>query len=433
MPRIDASAKIRGFSVPQRYVGDSKDQLTLSEDATSSATTEEGRYGPGAVIDDKYVLVSKRGEGGMGTVWVAHNSVLDVHCAIKLMELDGSKASRAIAQRVLDEARAAARIGHASIIRVLDYGETAHGDPFIAMELLEGEDLAQLLDREAKMTPVAAVQTLLPIAHALASAHAKGVVHRDVKPENIYLAKDEVTTTLPKLLDFGVVRIVNNPRKLTMDGAVVGTPDYMSPEQARGKPTTGQTDLWSFCVVLHETIAGRRPFDGQNYNALMRSIIEDEPPTLHSLGFADEPLSMIVARGLRKPAEERWSSMRELGEELALWLQDQGVVDDVTGASLRRTWLADTESQKIELPPYVRQLASTATGAGVPTGTSHPDASAPDLAAIAELNRGGDPELLLERSTRRRNVAVVLGLLFFVLAAVAAVLAGTGIIGSGGH
>lgn len=408
----------------------------MTADQTNEASRAPSRYRPGEVIDDKYVLVKKRGEGGMGTVWVAHNSVLDVHCAIKLMELDGSKASRDIAQRVLDEARAAARIGHASIIRVLDYGETAHGDPFIAMELLEGEDLAELLDREGKMSSVAAVQTLLPIAHALASAHAKGVVHRDVKPENIYLAKDEVTTTLPKLLDFGVVRIVNNPRKLTMDGAVVGTPDYMSPEQARGKATTGQTDLWSFCIVLYETIAGRRPFDGQNYNALMRSIIEDDPQTLHQIGAADDQLSMIVARGLRKNPDERWTSMRELGEELALWLQDQNVFEDVTGASTRRTWLADTESQKIELPPYVRQIVGSGTGhVPVTTGTGPmaSDPSVPDLAAIAELNRGGDPEELLRRSTRRRNVAVVLGLLFFVLAAVIALLVGTGILGPGSH
>lgn len=387
------------------------------------ATAGHARYAPGSIIDDKYVLVSKRGEGGMGTVWVAHNSVLDVRCAIKVMELGGEEASRAAARRVLDEARAAAKIGHASIIRVLDYGETEFGDPFIAMELLEGEDLAQVLDQRATLPPIQTVQMLLPIAHALASAHAKGIVHRDVKPENIFLAKDEVSTTLPKLLDFGVVRIVNNPRKLTMDGAVVGTPDYMSPEQARGRPTTGQTDLWSFCVVVYETIAGRRPFVGDNYNALMRSIIEDTPPTLADLGVADATLSQIVQRGLVKPVEQRWASMRELGEELALWLTDQGQTEDITGASLRRTWLAETDSQRLDLPPDVRAAALSGVSPAVPAAPS-----APDLIAIAEMNKGGDPEELLRQADRRRNIAIAVGLVFAVMVFTLAVLIGTGII-----
>lgn len=397
-----------------------------ADEASGVTADDQQRYAPGAVIDDKYVLVEKRGEGGMGTVWVAHNSVLDVRCAIKIMELDGGSASRATAQRVLDEARAAARLGHASIIRVLDYGETEHGDPFIAMELLEGEDLAQLLDRQARLRPSEAVQMLLPIAHALASAHSKGIVHRDVKPENIFLARDEVSTTLPKLLDFGVVRIVNNPRKLTMDGAVVGTPDYMSPEQARGKPTSGQTDLWSYCVVLYEVMVGRRPFEGDNYNALMRSIIEDPPKSLEELGIADAQLSQIVVRGLQKDAAQRWSSMRELGEELALWLTDQGLTDDITGASLRRTWLAETESQRLELPPEVRDAMRSGGNLRVPV-----QPSTPDLAAIAEMNRGGDPEDLLMQATRRRNVAIALGLVFAALVFVLAVLIGTGIIVTG--
>lgn len=397
-----------------------------ADDASGVSADASERYAPGAVIDDKYVLVEKRGEGGMGTVWVAHNSVLDVRCAIKIMELDGGSASRAAAQRVLDEARAAARLGHASIIRVLDYGETEHGDPFIAMELLEGEDLAQLLDRQARLRPSEAVQMLLPIAHALASAHSKGIVHRDVKPENIFLARDEVSTTLPKLLDFGVVRIVNNPRKLTMDGAVVGTPDYMSPEQARGKPTSGQTDLWSYCVVLYEVMVGRRPFEGDNYNALMRSIIEDPPKSLEELGIADAHLSQIVGRGLQKDATQRWSSMRELGEELALWLTDEGLTDDITGASLRRTWLAETESQRLELPPEVRDAMRSGGSLRVPV-----QPSTPDLAAIAEMNKGGDPEDLLMQATRRRNVAIALGLVFAALVFVLAVLIGTGIIVTG--
>jgi eukaryotic-like serine/threonine-protein kinase len=371
-------------------------------------------------------------------VWVAHNSVLDVHCAVKLIEAG----SKQVADRLLDEARAAARLGHQAIVRVLDYGETGRGDPFIAMELLDGEDLAQLMERQGRLPAVEAVQMLLPIAHALAAAHAKGIVHRDVKPENIFLARDEVAATQPKLLDFGIVRVEHSNRRLTIDGAVLGTPDYMSPEQARGEEINGQTDLWSFAVVLHELICGRRPFDGDNYNALMFAIINNEPKSLMELGVADEELSAIVQRGLRKSQSERWPSMRDLGEELALWLESKGLTEDITGTSLRRSWLAETESKRIELPPYVRESLRSAAGEPpssqrssrhFPTEEPHSlgggkHVSEQSLAAIAELHAEGDPEELLARATRRRNIAVVVGLVVVVVGGVLAVLIGTGII-----
>lgn len=393
-----------------------------------------GTYRAGEIIDEKYILIRKIGEGGMGAVWIAHNSVLDVHCAVKLIE----NASKQVAERVLDEARSAARLGHPAIVRVLDYGHTGAGDPFIAMELLDGEDLAQLMERQGRLPPTDAVQMLLPIAHALATAHAKGIVHRDVKPENIFLARSEVVTTQPKLLDFGIVRVEHSNRRLTIDGAVLGTPDYMSPEAARGEEINGQTDIWGFCVVLYELMRGNRPFDGDNYNALMFAIINDEPKSLAEQGVGDEELSAIVQRGLKKSKDDRWATMRDLGEELALWLESQGVSDDITGTSLRRGWLAETESKRIELPPYVRDSLRSAAGespaqrarreASVAVTGSGPSVSDQELAAIAELHAEGDPEELLSRATRRRNVAVVLGLVVVIVGTVLAVLIGTGII-----
>ncbi|MCK6531753.1 MAG: serine/threonine protein kinase [Polyangiaceae bacterium] len=403
-------------------------------------TASAGPYRPGEIVDEKYILIRKIGEGGMGTVWVAHNSVLDVHCALKMIEAG----SKQVADRLLDEARAAARLGHPAIVRVLDYGETGRGDPFIAMELLDGEDLAQLMERQGRMPEVEAVQMLLPIAHALAAAHAKGIVHRDVKPENIFLAKDDVATTQPKLLDFGIVKVEHSNRRLTIDGSVLGTPDYMSPEQAKGEEINGQTDLWAFGVVLYELVAGRRPFDGDNYNALMFAIINAEPKSLSEYGVADAELSAIVQRALRKDQAERWPSMRDLGEELALWLESKGVSEDITGTSLRRSWLADTESKRIELPPYVRDSLRAAAGErpisrevskvrALPTEANAELAggkqiSEQSLVAIAQLHAIGDPEELLRKASRRRNVAVVLGLVAVVVAGVAGVLIGTGII-----
>ena len=298
------------------------------------------RYLPGEIIDNKYRLEQPLGEGGMGTVWTAHNVVLDVGVAIKLIGLEGAANSQQLSERLLQEARAAARLGHPAIVRVFDFGVTRHGDPFVVMELLRGETLADLLNRDSRLPAIRGVQTLLPIADALSAAHAKGIVHRDVKPENIILARDEAERAQPKLLDFGIASFTETNRKLTLAGAVLGTPDYMSPEQAGGEARVDfRTDVWSFCVVLYELLTGTLPFDGPNYNALLRAIIRSEPVPITDHAAGDQQLWTIIARGLHKDPTQRWESMRVLGEALALWLYERGVREDICAASLKTAWL----------------------------------------------------------------------------------------------
>jgi serine/threonine-protein kinase len=152
----------------------------------SSATPD---FREGGLVAGKYRLIRKVGEGGMGTVWVAHNEALDVPVAIKFIRA-GEDANRHV-NRLTQEARAAAKIGHPAILRVYDFGKTDAGDPFIVMELLHGEDLAAALDRRGSLNERRAVQILLPVLHALVSAHAKGIVHRDLKPDNIFLAETD--------------------------------------------------------------------------------------------------------------------------------------------------------------------------------------------------------------------------------------------------
>jgi eukaryotic-like serine/threonine-protein kinase len=298
------------------------------------------------MIAGKYRLVRVLGVGGMGTVWVAHNTVLDVNVAIKLIHLSDERTQRVLFERMLIEARSAARLGHPSIVRVFDFGETDQGEPFVVMELLHGETLAQLLQREGRMTAKRAIQTLLPIADALSAAHAKGVIHRDVKPENVFLARDDDGKLWPKLLDFGVAWSLDSgfrtsgADRLTGEGGVVGTPAYMSPEQARGLGSAGpSTDVWSFCVVVYEALTHELPFDGDNYNAILRSIIEKEPKPTTDLAAGDEAIWKILKTGLSKAAEERWSSMREMGQAFARWLLDHGVREDICSASIRANWL----------------------------------------------------------------------------------------------
>src|SRR6187455_1321689 len=206
--------------------------------SSRAAVPSDGRYQPGDLIHDKYQLVRPLGQGGMGTVWVAQNTVLQVSVAVKLIALGDQHDADETAERLLREARAAARLDHPAIVRVFDFGRTDHGDPFIVMELLHGESLADILARDSRMPGVQAVRAMLPIADALASAHDKGVVHRDVKPENVILSTTEDGRTQPKLLDFGIASLqekstrITQEKRLTREGSVVGTPAYMSPEQA---------------------------------------------------------------------------------------------------------------------------------------------------------------------------------------------------------
>ena len=313
---------------------------------------------------EKYRLIRKVGEGGMGTVWVAHNEALDVPVAIKFIRA-GEDANRHVS-RLTQEARAAAKIGHPAILRVFDFGKTDAGDPFIVMELLHGEDLAAALDRRGSLNERRAVQILLPILHALVSAHAKGIVHRDLKPDNIFLAETDAGRIQPKLVDFGVAKLnLRGFERLTQSGAVLGSPAYMSPEQARGRDVDAATDVWGACVVLYEMVTGSLPFEGDNYNALLWSILNDEPTPTSTQAGGDPRLWRIIQRGLAKDPRARHGSMFELGRELAAWLVANGVFVDVTGASLQSTWLQRGDSGFDflgSLPPSVEAPPGWAEG-----------------------------------------------------------------------
>jgi serine/threonine-protein kinase len=300
-------------------------------------------YVPGDIIAGKYALDELLGAGGMGAVFRARNTTIDMPVAIKLIRADLDR--EVLTGRLLQEARAAAKLSHPAIVRVFDVGKTALGDPFIVMELLEGETLASVLEREGRLSSARAVQLLLPIADALSIAHAKGLVHRDVKPDNVFIANDTEGQLQPKLVDFGIVKAeqTTGNSQLTQVGAVIGSPDYMSPEQARGLDRIDlRSDVWSFAIVLYETILGETPFVAENYNALLRLIVESPAPSLLERSAADAELSGIVERGMSKDPNDRFTSMGQMGRALALWLFEQGVTEDACGVSLEARWLSRT-------------------------------------------------------------------------------------------
>lgn len=378
-------------SVPRPALRGTSGDVTPIVDLQPPAQ-EPPRYLAGDVIVKKYRLTRLIAEGGMGAVWLARNLSLDVDVAVKLIRREIARPETA--QRLLQEARAAARLRHPSIVRVFDFGESERGDPFIVMEVLSGESLRDLLDRKARLPAAAAVRTLLPIASALAAAHAQGIVHRDLKPENIVLTTDETGGVVPKVVDFGIAKLRREEvdGRLTAAGDVLGSPDYMSPEQARGRDEVDEaTDVWALSVVLYETTTGKTPFTGPNYNALITAIVTDAPTPITDYAAGDADLWSIVARGLAKDKNVRWPSLRQLGAALARWCMARGYDTDVVGNSLTAHWLAQRASL-VDIPDSQRAVTLDAAQAmdrvslePPLTRTSTPDRLASTLVPTGEV------------------------------------------------
>ncbi|CAG1773183.1 partial Serine/threonine-protein kinase PknA, partial [uncultured bacterium] len=211
----------------------------------------------GTTIAGRYRLEALLGKGGMGVVYRAVHVATGRKVAVKLLARDADEAA---SQRFLREARIAASLSHPNLVQVIDVGRTEQEQMYLVLELLEGEPLSAHLRRKGPMRPEDALDTLVPILDALAALHAAGVMHRDVKPSNIFLSLDGSSRVVPKLLDLGISKHVNPEEALTQTGMMMGTPHYMSPEQARGADEVGVgVDVWAMGVVLFEVLTGQRP------------------------------------------------------------------------------------------------------------------------------------------------------------------------------
>jgi eukaryotic-like serine/threonine-protein kinase len=349
---------------------------------SAAIVLQVGGYEAGDLVSKKYRLKQLLGQGGMGSVWLASNITLDAPVALKLIRSDVRSPDSA--ERLLNEARAAARLRHPSIVRVFDFGQTEREEPFIVMELLSGETLADRLERERRLSSTCAVQLLLPIADALVTAHGHGVIHRDLKPDNVFLSESDGRVR-PKVVDFGVAKfeLRSGKQRITEQGAVIGSPDYMAPEQALGADNIDhRVDVWAFCVVLYQSVTGCSPFGAADYKTIMLRIIEEAPPPITEFFAGDDALWQIIARGLKKQPEERWLNMRELGAALAAWLVGHGVMEDVCGHSLRAAWLGGQSARPaVQTPPPVD--VSTKRVSTPPSRWRHVLAGAALVAAIA--------------------------------------------------
>ncbi len=249
----------------------------------------------------------------MGAVYEALNTWTQRRVALKLLHTDVANTEGMI-ERFFREARAAGSIGHPNIIDVLDMGhDDASGAYFIVQELLRGQSLRAYLDARRTLTTREALEVLAPVMSALVAAHQRGIVHRDLKPENIFIQRTEAALQ-PKLIDFGIAKMASDDgvaSALTVTGAIMGTPFYMSPEQAKGERDVGPaTDVWAMGVVWFEALTGHCPFEGANYNAVLAKILTESAPRLVSLPGIDRSVADVVDRALEKDRSLRFSNMQ---------------------------------------------------------------------------------------------------------------------------
>lgn len=269
----------------------------------------------------RYALKYKIGAGGLGTVYAAHDPLLSRLIAIKTLNLEISAEEReSFNQLFLNEARAAGGLSHPNIVTVFDAGVSqAGGDAYIAMELLKGRDLRQLRQEGWRPTPAQAALIVRRVADALAYAHSKGVVHRDVKPANIFM----VGRTQPRVLDFGIARIAHQHEVGATGDLAAGSPYYMAPEQARHETVDRRADVFSLGVVLYELLTDQKPFRGATLSEITKAVLEHEPPRANVVD-ANVPtaLAEIAARAMEKDPEHRYRSARSLSRELRHWLEE---------------------------------------------------------------------------------------------------------------
>jgi serine/threonine-protein kinase len=267
----------------------------------------------------RYRLKRRIGGGGMGDVWVAYHAGLKRDVAVKVLRVDTQERRAGAVSRFEREVRATSELVHPNTIRVFDYGTTEDGLCYYVMELLEGENLRAHVDRLGPLEPARAIHVIGQAARALGEAHERGIVHRDVKPENLFLTSLGGEHDFVKVIDFGIAKVANVEATMTRTGWVLGTPEYMSPEVAMGKPADPRSDVYALGAVLYFLLCGRPPFLGENAGRLFFAHATETPlpPSFHAGRPLPEDLEAIVMRSLEKEPDARFPSASAFAMALA--------------------------------------------------------------------------------------------------------------------
>ncbi len=356
-------------------------------------------YPPGRVVDGRYRIGQRLGHGGFGAVYAAAHTGTGQPVALKVLNVALSADNAAIVRRFWQEAQVTARLRHANTVRVFDVGQTEEGAFYLTMELLEGKTLQQRLDDEGPLQEDAAVRLGIEVLKSLQEAHAAGLVHRDLKPANLMLcAGDTPDQPVVKVVDFGIARTADS--SLTKTGAALGTPAYMSPEQCRGLPVDGRSDLYALGALLFRCVADRPPFVDENPLTVLFQHADTPPPDLAAL--APQCLSpefcAVVSRALAKDPADRYADAKAMRE--ALEAPRSAVLPSAmpTRAS---------SSSRIATATVLQALPAVVTA---PTAAPIAAAAAPATATDGSAKRPGTRAALAFAGLAAVAVAVAVGL-----------------------
>ena len=351
----------------------------------------------GQLVAGRYRLKSPIGEGAMASVWRAADETLQREVAIKFLYVRGAREPRALIDQFLREARIAAAVQHRNVIHTVDFGALDDQQPFMVMELLNGESLAERMARKPPLDQQQMVDLMSMTLRGLAAVHDAGIVHRDIKPANIFLQRD-ADAVYPKILDFGISRSLREGTErpsaiATQDGMIVGTPDYMSPEQARGETDIDKrADIYSMGVILYRGLTGRLPFVAETVGNLLVQILTSTAPSVRELcPTVDPALSAVVEQSMARDRENRFADARAMRRALR--------------GALKRASLQERRASADSYDGVVRG-ASGAPFAASPAALASPAAAHP-AAHPAQAQAGGWGDMDVLGLGHKRDLAPV--------------------------
>ena len=332
----------------------------------------------GTIIDGRYEIQTRIGEGGMGVVYKARQTPLDRVIALKMLNAQMAGDAQWV-QRFYNEAKACSRLQHPNTIRMFDFGQTPDGRLYMTMEFLDGMSLREALSK-GPMAPHRVVKVLIQCCASLAEAHSIGIIHRDIKPDNVFLLNMAGSPDFVKLLDFSVAKLLEGDRMKTQAGVVFGTPQYMSPEQGRGLPLDARSDLYALGILAFEMLTGNVPFNDENpMTVIQMHLHAGVPPFAQSIPYS---VQQIVRRALEKEPSRRYQSSGEMMQHCQQVFAEvsQGGVS-IGAGGMPRTMIASG-------PPGMPQGMGPGMGPGPGLGHQQTMPAAPGLPGMPPMGGG---------------------------------------------